>query len=149
WLIDIERGMPSRFTFDAGLHYGPLWSPDGRRVAFSSNRNGVWDLFDKPLNGVGEEHTLRVSAETKVPLSYSPDGRFLLYSSQDPNTGVDLWTLPPAAGGKPFPFVQTPFDETSAQFSPDGRWVAYQSNASGRVEIYVRPFPGPGGQWQV
>ncbi len=149
WLIDVGRGVQSRLTFDAGLDIAPLWSRDGQRVAFLSSRNGVFDLFEKPSNGVGDEQPLLVSGEAKAPLSWSPDGRFLLYGNQDPKTGADLWALPMFGDRKPFPVVQTPFEEAAGQFSPDGRWVVYQSNASGRMEIDVRPFPGPGGQWQV
>ena len=90
-----------------------------------------------------------MTGEPKSPLAWSPDGRVLLYAIQHPKTGLDLWALPLAGDRKPFPVVQTPFDETAGQFSPNGRWVAYQSNESRQVEIYVRPFPGPGSQWQV
>ena len=90
-----------------------------------------------------------MTAEPKSRWPGRPDGRFLLYATQHPKTGPDLWALPLAGERKPFPVVQTPFDETAGQFSPDGRWVAYQSNESGPAQIYVRPFPGPGGQWQV
>jgi hypothetical protein len=90
-----------------------------------------------------------VTPEPKNPLAWSPDGRFLLYATLHEKTGTDLWALPLSGQGKPFPVVQTPFEETAGQLSPDGRWVAYQSNESGVVQIYVRPFPGPGDQWQV
>jgi serine/threonine protein kinase/Tol biopolymer transport system component len=149
WLIDIGRGVPSRFTFDPFLYQSPVWSPDGLRVAFSTTRSGVYDLFEKPASGAGDEQQILVAAESKAALSWSPDGRFLLYGTQDPKTGADLWALPLMGERKPFPVVRTPFEEAAGQFSPDGRWVAYQSNESGRTEIYVRPFPGPAGQWQV
>jgi dipeptidyl aminopeptidase/acylaminoacyl peptidase len=149
WLIEVGRGVASRFTFDANIDAAPLWSPDGRRVAFRSTRNGAVDLFEKPASGAGDEQPLLVTAEPKIPLAWSPDGRFLLYAVQNAKTGADLWALPLVGERKPFPVLQTPFDEGAGQFSPDGRWVAYASNESGRVAIYVRPFPGPGGQWQV
>jgi len=82
-------------------------------------------------------------------LSWSPDGQFLLYGTQDPNNQSDLWALPMTGERKPFPVVQTRFDDVQGQFSPDGRWLAYASNQSGRYEIYIRTFPDPGGQWQV
>jgi len=90
-----------------------------------------------------------VTGEDKSPQDWSPDGRLVLYTSQDPKSGSDLWSLSPDGDGKPSVVVQTPFDETQAQFSPDGRWIAYASNETGRYEIYVRSFPGPGGKWQV
>ena len=85
----------------------------------------------------------------KTPTDWSPDGRFILYRQGDPNTGQDLWVLPMMGERKPFPFVKTNFEEREGHFSPDGRWVAYVSNESGRFEIYVQPFPGSGGKWQV
>ena len=93
-----------------------------------------------------------MTAEPKTPLAWSPDGSVLLYVTQDPKTGADLWALPVGESRgerKPFPVLQTPFDETAGQFSPDGRWLAYQSNESGPAEVYVRPFPGSSGKWQV
>jgi dipeptidyl aminopeptidase/acylaminoacyl peptidase len=110
---------------------------------------GHYDLFQKPADGATEEQPLLVTGEDKSPQDWSPDGRLLLYTSQDPRTGSDLWSLSPDGDPKPSVVVQTPFDETQAQFSPDGRWIAYASNETGRYEIYVRSFPGPGGKWQV
>jgi dipeptidyl aminopeptidase/acylaminoacyl peptidase len=89
------------------------------------------------------------SPQVKVPLDWSRDGRFIIYRSTDPDSSMDLWVLPLSGDRKPFPFVRTPFTERDAQFSPDVRWVAYQSDESGRNEIYAQPFPGPGGKWQV
>jgi Tol biopolymer transport system component len=149
WLIEIARGLLSRFTFDAGNDANPVWSPDGIRVIFQSGRNGRWDLFEKPASGAVDEQPLLVTPQDKVPLDWSPDGRVLLYASQDPKTGSDLWALPLAGKGKPFPVVQTSADEREGQFSPDGRWVSYVSNETGIDEVYIRPFPGPGGKRQV
>jgi eukaryotic-like serine/threonine-protein kinase len=116
-------------------------------LVFSSNRNGESDLYQKAASGSGGEQALLRSAETKRPNSWSPDGKFILYWSRQ-NNG-DLMVLPLFGDRKPFPFLSTPFDERQGVFSPDGRWVAYQSNESGRFEVYVRTFPGTGGQWQV
>ena len=149
WLTDSTRS--TRFTFDPADDVGAVWSPDGRRLVFASNRKGIFNLYLKPTDGSGPEQLL-ASSDGKLPNlpnSWSPDGRFLLYRSS-PNGGA-LMVLPvlPERNGKPYPFLSTPFDERNGAFSPDGKWVAYQSNESGRNEINVRPFPGPGGAWQI
>ncbi len=149
WLIDAARNVPTRFTFDAANDRGPVWAPDGNRVAFNSNRKGGDNLYSKLSNVAGADELLLESDQTKSPNDWSSDGRFLLFSSRDPQTAVDLWVLPLSGDKKPFPFLKTPFDEVHGQFSPDGKWIAYESNESGRSEIYVQPFPGPGGKFQV
>ncbi|HEV3215640.1 MAG TPA: protein kinase [Vicinamibacterales bacterium] len=155
WLTDIGRAIATRFTVDPALDVSPVWSPDGTDVVFRSTRKGPSDLFIKPANGATDEQPLLVNQQNKTPLDWSRDGRFLLFSMLDAKTQSDLWVLPmgPSHGStnarKPFPIVQTSFDETQGQFSPDGRWIAYTSNESGRDEIYVRPFSDAGGKWQV
>ena len=157
WLLDGAR--TSRFTFDAAPDRFPLWSPDGTRIAFDSNRMGPRDLYMKAADGAGVEEVLVASPQSKVASDWSADGRFLVYSSVDPQTNVDLWVLPLEGDRTPWVFLKTPFEERQGTFSPDGRWVAYSSNESGRDEIHIRPFAGPaasgasasqvGGQWQV
>ncbi len=155
WLLDGAR--MSRLTFDPAVDVNPLWSPDGMRIVFSSTRSGPLDLYQKLTNGGGAEERLVASDQVMFPNSWSPDGRFVLYTSLDPQTNADLWVVPMVGERTPSVFLKTPFLERYGEFSPDGRWVAYQSNESGRDEIYVRPFvpPGaagtqaPGGQWQV
>jgi Tol biopolymer transport system component len=148
WLLDANR--TTRFTFETSADGYPIWSPDGSRIVFDSNRRkGIRDLYQKPASGAGSEELLLESAQTKVAQDWSADGRFISYHSNDPQTAWDLWMLPLDGDRKPFVFLQTAFDDRRGMFSPDGRWVAYQSNASGPYEVYVRPFPGPGGQWQV
>jgi eukaryotic-like serine/threonine-protein kinase len=148
WLIDVQRGIRNRFTFDANADIEGTWSPDGRRILFSSNRGGTaFQLFEKAASGASEEHSLAVNVENSQ--SWSSDGRFLLFMHTDATTGADLWALPMTGERKPFPVVQTRFDERLGNFSPDGRWLAYESNESGQFEIYVRPFPGSGGKWQA
>jgi Tol biopolymer transport system component len=168
WLLDGARA--SRLTFGATPDQNPVLSPDGARVAFHSNRTGKWDIYARLTSGAGTEERLVASEQTlKVPTSWSSDGRFLLYSSSDPQTTMDLWVLGLDGARAPVPFLKTPFVEHAGAFSPDGRWVAYNSNESGRNEVYVRPFVLPsemdlpargdgrsrlqpdtaGGQWQI
>jgi len=144
WLFDMVRGLFTRFTTDPASDGGGIWSPDGNRVVFNSSRTGVYDLYEKPANGFGDDKLILATTQNKMPTDWSPDGRFILYRSPDLRTGFDLWILPMDGDRKPFPFLRTPFEERDGQFSPDGNWIAYQSNESGRVEVYVRPFPGPG-----
>ena len=149
WLIEVGRGVPNRFTFDAALDSAPIWSPDGSQLVFRSTRKGSYDLFQKPASGTVDEQPLLITPENKSPLDWSQDGRFLLYSTQNPKTASDIWALPMMGERKPFAVLQSTFDEIQGQFSPDGRWLAYASNESGRYEIYVRTFPEAGGKWLV
>ena len=149
-LVELSHGTFSRFSFHStSAHFTPVWSPDGSRIAFSSNPSGVLNLYWKPSSGAGSEEPLLASAASKLVDSWSLDGRFLLFESQDPKTAFDLWVLPLTGDRKPWVFLQTPFNEAHASFSPDGRWVAYVSDESGRAEVYVRSFPKPTGKWQV
>jgi eukaryotic-like serine/threonine-protein kinase len=157
WLVDFSSGTSTRFTFGSSSARYPIWSPDGNRIIFMSNPGGVLDLYQKPANGAEEEQLLLKSSETKTPSSVSRDGRFLLYFTQDAKTKYDLWVLPLMGDKKPFPFLRTEFNEVDGHFSPDGHWVAYGSDESGRFEIYVRKFSpestpegsDTGGKWQV
>jgi len=152
WLFDLTRSVLTRFTTDPASENMGIWSPDGTRVAFQSNRKGpygAYDLYMKAANGAGIDELLVATPQTKVVGDWSPDGRFLLYRSLDPKTNYDLWALPMDGERKPFPVLQTPFAERDGQFSPDGKWIAYQSDESGRFEIYAQPFPGPGGKVQI
>jgi Tol biopolymer transport system component len=148
WLVDTAH--TTRMTFDRALDEFPLWRPDGQQIVFAKQRTGVLDLYVKPPDPAGSEDLLLESSENKSPQSWSPDGRFLLYSTRSSKTGSgDLWVLPLQGERKPYPFVNTQYEERVGVFSPDGHWVAYQSDESGRPEIYVRPFPGPGPEKQV
>ena len=149
WQMDVSRGVPSRFTVDEASGSSPVWSADGSRIVFRSTRNGVYDLFVKPASAAANEQPLLVNSHNKNPLDWSADGRFLLYAVQDPKTGSDLWALPLTGDRKPVPVVQTSFDEIEGQFSPDGRWLAYASNESGRYEIYIQSFPESGGKSRI
>jgi Tol biopolymer transport system component len=156
WLYEFANGTSTRFTFGQGLDMNPVWSPDGSRIAFSSDRAGPWDLYVKASNGVGEDQLLLKTAERKSPSSWSRDGRFLLYSNLD---DVNLWVLPinngtAAKDQKPFLFAPK---ATQGRFSPDMRWIAYVSAESGGNEAWVRPFDptsadgsaASGGKWTV
>jgi eukaryotic-like serine/threonine-protein kinase len=145
WLLPLDRGTLTRFTLDAALvQLDPVWSPDGSRLVFSSNRTGRSDLYQKPVTAAGKEELLLSTPEAKAASDWSADGRFLLYGTYfDPQMGMDIWALS-LDDRKPFEVVRTNFDEKDGQFSPDGKWIAYQSNETGRFEIYVQPFPGPG-----
>jgi serine/threonine protein kinase len=143
WLLDLGRGVPSRFTLDPAVDNFPTWSPDGRRIAFASNRKGPYDLYWKPVTGPATEELLLTTAQDKSPSDWSRDDQFLLYVNRDSKTGLDLWALPLGGDRKPFVVAQTTYDENGGQFSPDSKWVAYESNESGRYEIYVQAFPGP------
>src|SRR5215813_3139485 len=151
WLYELARNLPTRFTFDPAFEANPVWSPDGRRLVFTSNRKGVFDIYQKASSGASSDELLLESNESKVATSLSADGRFVAYTDTDTkaNTKQDLWILPLFGDRKPFPFLQTQFNEFGAQFSPDGRWLAYVSDESGNNQIYLTPFPGPGGKWQI
>ena len=153
WLFDLARGAAaSRFTFDPGNDRAPLWSPDGSRVLFASSALGVLDLYDKPAGGAAEPRLLIGSAEDKFPTDWSPDGRLIAYHTfgrTGPKRNAwDLW-IAPLDGRKPFPFLASQFTEVQARFSPDGRFLAYASDESSRLEVYVTDFPGKRGRWQV
>jgi WD40 repeat protein len=150
WVYDVVRGLRTRFTFDPADEWTSLWSPDGSRVVFNSRRKGRLDLYQKASSGAGTEELLTENNLDKYAQSWSPDGRFILYSTSSGGAGTnDLFVLPLSGDRKPIPFLTTQFNEYAGQFSPDGRWVAYTSNESGRTEIFVAPFPAPGGKWQV
>ena len=154
WLYDLTGDGRTKLTFDPQKTVGRgVWSPDGARVVFAAARNGKsnLDLFQKASSGAGGEEPILQDGINKIPLSWSSDGRFLLYVAApgSPTTGNDLWVLPLFGDRKPFPFLQTRFAEYPAQFSPDGRSVAYVSNESGRGEVYVAAFPGANGKRQI
>jgi eukaryotic-like serine/threonine-protein kinase len=146
WIYDLIRDTLTRLTFDGGVNLDAVWTPDGKRVVFESGAPG--NLFWQPGDGSGKAERLTTNEYGQVPVSWSPDGQVLAFVELSPGTGRDIWTLG-LSDRKSQVFLQTPFNEGAPQFSPDGRWLAYGSDESGRPEIYVQPYPGPGGKWQI
>jgi len=154
WIYDVARQVRSRFTFDVGTEVAATWSPDGKRVAFASDREGRhFGIFVKDVGATTPERPLISSDGDMFPADWSPDGEYLAYSKIEADVeatgGVDIWVMPLSPGGEPRPLIQTRFVENDLAFSPDGRWLAFTSNESGRFEVYVIPWPGPGGKWQI
>lgn len=154
WVLERPPRAPTRITFDAkNDNSSPIWSPSGAKIVFASQRNGKWGLYLTRSDGSGAEEMLLESEVRTAPMSWSPNGKHLVYWVQDPKTAGDLWVLEmdgeKKGNKKPEPFLATPADETHAQVSPDGRWLAYTSNLTGRKEVWARPFPSGLGQWQI
>jgi Tol biopolymer transport system component/predicted Ser/Thr protein kinase len=153
WIYDLLRGLRTRFASDSR---SPIWSPDGNTILFSSTRNGKSGLYRRASDGTGAEELLYADDPNlnKFPETWSPDGKFVLYEFNDPKTRNDIWVLPttrehPGAAPIAHPWLKTAFRERQSQFSPDGRWVVYESDESGRFEVYVASFSGSGGKRQV
>jgi serine/threonine protein kinase/dipeptidyl aminopeptidase/acylaminoacyl peptidase len=150
WLYEINGGRSTRFTFDLGSDGSAFWSPHDDSVVFSSDRNKKIDLFIKSANGTGTEQLLVKSDDNKYVTDWSLDGKYLTYSAlSNQKTKWDLWLLPLTGDRIPIPFLQTEFAEGAGTFSPDGKWIAYTSNESGKNEVYVRRLDGTAGKWGV
>jgi eukaryotic-like serine/threonine-protein kinase len=154
WLYDVLGGNDQRFTFNPAYDFDPVWAPDGSRIVWASSRDGIPNLYQKAASGAGEETVLLKSDQPKFPTDWSRDGRFILYQQSqqiDLKAKFDVWVLPAPVSGeaKPLPVVQTEANEVGATLSPNGQWLAYVSNVSGRFEVYVQSFPGGGGKRQV
>jgi hypothetical protein len=147
WVYDFARDTLTRLTFDGSLT-NIAWTPDGKRVVYTSSKSGPVNIFWKPADGSGAEETLVTSDYQLFTGSFTPDGRIYIYAQNSPKTGRDIW-YESVEDRKPHVFLQTQFNETAPRLSPDGRYVAYSSDESGRNEIYVQPFPGPGGKYQI
>ena len=144
WIFQIGQATPAKFTFEAAQdNASPVWSPDGTRIAFSSQRNGKRGLYVKVADNSSAEQLLLESDVPVMPMSWSGDR--LVYWASDPQTAGDIWSVSTNGEKKPMPLLQTAADERNPQVSADGKWMAYSSNETGRSEIYIRPFPeGPG-----
>jgi serine/threonine-protein kinase len=169
WVYDLVRGSRTRLT-NGGVNGFPVWSHDGQRITFQSARSGGVSMYSRPADGSAEPEPLIraqgdsglsrslagllpgsmptfTAANPHVPMSWSPDGANLAFDERKPSAERDIWIL--NRDGAASPFLVTPFDESSPAFSPDGKWLAYVSDESGRGEVYVQPFPGPGGKWVI
>jgi eukaryotic-like serine/threonine-protein kinase len=151
WLYDVSGGNAVRFTFDPAIDFNPVWAPDGTRIVWASTRDVIANLYQKAASGAGEETLLLKSDYPKNPTDWSRDGRFIIFWQRDLKAKMDVWTLPVSGSGeaKPFRVIGTEANETAGALSPDGRWLAYASDQSGRYEVYVQSFPGGGGKRQV
>ncbi len=161
WLRDLSRGSETRFTYDGTLDPAGnvVWSPDSSRIAFSSGMSKSTDLYMKTdlyikdVHASGQAEPIIRNENHKIPTDWSRDGRYFLYTEINPKTGADLWYLglnrAAEPNAKPVLFLQTEFDESFGQISPDGHWIAYLSNESSEYEVYVRPFPSGAGKWKV
>ena len=147
-MYDLSRETLSRFTFEGSSNNFPLWTLDGKRIVFNSNKDGPLNLFWQLADGSVGMERLATSDYTQSAESWSPDGQLLAYYEINSATGYDIWVLR-LSDRKSQPFLRTPFTESAPRFSPDGHWLAYVSDESGRYEVYVQPYPGPGGKWQI
>ncbi len=149
WIADLERGVATRFTDEPGTKEGPIWSPDGSRIAYVWSNNSPQVLKIKSLVGDTVATFLESDPLFKRDYRWSPDGQNIIYSRLDPSTQWDIWVLPLGGDRKPYPYLRTRFSEYGAEVSPDGRWIVYQSDESGQFEFYVQSFPVPSGKYQV
>jgi Tol biopolymer transport system component len=157
WVYEWERNTLTRLTFAGEANAFPVWTPDGQRIVYSSQeKGGAYNLWWIRADGAGDAQRLAESKSLQIAGSWQPDGKVLAFRQRNPRTGWDILTLPIEGNeksgwkpGEPKPFLNSAFSEVEPAFSPDGHWLAYQSNESGSYEVYVRPFPGPGGKWQI
>ncbi len=149
WVFDLDRGTstPLLGDFLEGVEGGAIWSPDGSTITFGSSRAGSWDIYRVRADGSGTAEPQLVVADDVRPVSWSPDGSTLVYVTESLETGVDIWTL--ERDSEPTPFLATSPNEGGASVSPDGRWLVYVSDQSGRREVYLQPFPAGGERVQV
>jgi serine/threonine protein kinase/Tol biopolymer transport system component len=150
WVFDIARGVRTRFTFGpSALNGDPVWAPDGSRLLYRSDRGVKANLYAKSFAGSATEELILDTSSPKDPTDWSRDGKYILYNEYSNSANAGIWVLPMDGDREPFEFITTDFVEIHPRFSPDGKWVAYSSDESGRYEVYIAPFPGPGRKWQI
>ncbi len=148
WLYDLAREVLTRVAFGGNVNLNAVWTPDGKRIAFASDKEGTTSIYWQPADGSGGLERLTTSEYARVPMSWSANGQLLAFVEINPTTGYDIWVLQ-LTDRKAQPFLQTPSNESAPRFSRDGHWLAYVSDESGRYEVYIQPYPGPGGKWQI
>ena len=148
WVGSVGQQPLTRLTFGNDDVFA-VWTPDGKRIVFSSGQGGRYNLFVTAADGSGRPEGLTDTPESKKPTSISPSGDFMLFNYNSPSTGSDIWQMSLNRHTAPRPYIQTPFNENEGMLSPDGRWVAYMSDETGRNEIYVRAYAAPGGKKRI
>jgi Tol biopolymer transport system component len=148
WILDLERGSLARLTFGPASNFDPVWTMDGKRLFYVSERP-VFELYSKAVDGSTPEEAFLSTTNDTYPASVSPDGKALLLTISDPRTGSDLWLLPLEGKREPKPLSATSFEELGGAFSPDGRWIAFETDESGKAEVYVQDYPGGGNRMQI
>jgi serine/threonine-protein kinase len=156
WVYDVGRNTSTRLTFSEGQDIAPVFTPDGRRIAYGSGQGGAPNLFWRATDGSGEEERLATSGMLQAPGAWTPDGKTLIFMQSDPKRQTDLWVLPMLPDGRgglkpgtPKLLLGTPANEVFPALSPDGKWLSYMSDESGTTHVYVRPFDGAPGKWQI
>jgi serine/threonine protein kinase len=149
YLLDLAQNIFTRFTFDPANEFNPTWSPDGTRIAFCSNRGGPYNLYIKEVGGNSEEKILYSSHDWKFISDWTKDGKYIIFENDSAKTKADLYVLPMTGNQKPWPYLQTEFNEAQGNVSPDGKWISYGCDDTGRSEIYVQSFPSAGSKRQV
>jgi Tol biopolymer transport system component len=150
WMVDLARKSGSRVTFDPQFEFAPVWSPDGRVIYYNGNKTGGYLIYRLSAEGAGQAAAIsKPRGLSQQSDDITPDGRTIVFEAEESNTGKDLWILDTAGDKAPVAYLVTPFNEEQARLSPDGRWVAYLSNESGRKEVYVQSFPVTGSKIQV
>jgi Tol biopolymer transport system component len=144
WIYDIERGTMTRLPAEGGSSQAPIWTPDGKRITYMGHREGLRNIYWRNADGTGVEERLTTGENQQIPHSWSREGNLLSFQDLSPTTSHDIWLLRRGGDPQQEPLLNSSFAESNGYISPDGRWLAYASNESGRGEVYVQPFPEPG-----